>query len=188
MQGAVFWGGLSNNFLADLGLLRACDKSSAPREPGSRFASHRLPQNVALPTSEGGPGHRPAPAPRTSPSPCRELERNPAKVTVAPAGTISHFCGSSAQRSGAPRPDAWEGAMGSPILGRVLAPSWDGERVDCFPLPARLGWEAGEERGGSQVGMVASKEARREKCSKSFGCFSLPSPPSPAGEERQRKH
>lgn len=75
--------------------------------------------------------------------------------------------------------------MGSPILGRVLAPSRDGERVDCFPLPAWLGWEAREERG---VGRVASKEARREKCSKSFGCFSLPSPPSPAGEERQRKH
>lgn len=73
--------------------------------------------------------------------------------------------------------------MGSPILGRVLAPGRDGKRVDCFPLPAWLGWKAGEECGIIWAWGVASKRARREKCSRSFGCFILPSPPSPAGEE-----
>ena len=88
------------------------------RLPGSCFASCRshFPQNRALPTSEGGPGHRPAPAPQTSPSPCREPERNPATAPAAPAETIRRFQRSSAQRSGAPG-SAAEGAMGSPILG-----------------------------------------------------------------------
>ena len=91
--------------------------------------------------------------------------------------------------------------MSSPILAWALALSRDGERADCSPSagggkgllaprgarglqdPAWLGGKAGEEHGTGRVWVVASKQTRREKCSKSFGCFSLPSPPSPAGEE-----
>lgn len=109
--------------------------------------------------------------------PVRGTGTEPAKVTIALAETISHCCRSSAWRSGAPS-FAAEGAMGSPILAWMLALSWDSKRVDCSLLPAQVWWKVGEERGIGWVRVVVSKHARREKRSKSFGCFCLLSPPS----------